>query len=173
MLSCSLAGDTCGAWLVGGSGGHLARRLSDIFDALGTQDVVAGRQEAPPHQGHGALLAVEAVVVPLTLLKRDVLAPSQTWNGTVTAVLWGCQVNNRDRNGIWFHSWWKKVHYKADEALNTSLNLPYTFKNTERTSQNDLKTTYKLVLILMRQKLRQKASVQEDNGRPASHGRLS
>ena len=54
---------------------------SDIFAALRAQDVVALGEEAPPHQGHGALLTVEAVVVPLALLEGDVLAASQTWRG--------------------------------------------------------------------------------------------
>lgn len=51
---------------------------SDVFAAVGAQDVIFGRQEAAAHQGHAALLAVEAVVVPLALLERDVLAASET-----------------------------------------------------------------------------------------------
>lgn len=46
--------------------------------AVGTEDVVLGRQEAVADQGHAATLAVEAVVVPLALLKRDVLAAAET-----------------------------------------------------------------------------------------------
>lgn len=53
-------------------------QLLDVFATLGTHDLIAGRQKAPSHQGDGALLAVEAVVVPLTVFKRDVLAATQT-----------------------------------------------------------------------------------------------
>lgn len=42
---------------------------SDVFAAVGAQDVVFGRQEAAAHQRHAALLAVEAVVVPMALLE--------------------------------------------------------------------------------------------------------
>lgn len=41
--------------------------------------MVLGREEAPAHQGRAAAFAGEAVVVPLALLKRDVLAAAQTW----------------------------------------------------------------------------------------------
>lgn len=51
---------------------------SQVFAAVGAQDVVFRRQEPSTHQGHAALFAVEAVVVPLALLKRDVLAASET-----------------------------------------------------------------------------------------------
>lgn len=51
---------------------------SDVFAALWAQDVVTLGKEAPPHQGHRALLAVEAVVVPLPLLKGDVLTATET-----------------------------------------------------------------------------------------------
>lgn len=47
--------------------------------AVGAQDVVALRQEASAHQGHGALHAGEALAVPLALLKGDVLGSRQTW----------------------------------------------------------------------------------------------
>lgn len=53
-------------------------RPSELFATVGTQDVVLGREEAAAHQGHAAALAVEAVVVPLALLKGDVLAAPQT-----------------------------------------------------------------------------------------------
>ncbi|MEQ2158056.1 hypothetical protein GOODEAATRI_008316 [Goodea atripinnis] len=45
-----------------------------------TNDVIFERQEASPNQRHTALLAVEAVVVPLTIFKRDVLAAPETWD---------------------------------------------------------------------------------------------
>lgn len=51
---------------------------SQVFAAVGTQDVVFTCQETSTDQGHAALFAVEAVVVPLALLKRDVLAASET-----------------------------------------------------------------------------------------------
>lgn len=41
----------------------------DVLAALWAQDVVAFGQKATADQGHGALLAVEAVIVPLALLK--------------------------------------------------------------------------------------------------------
>lgn len=47
--------------------------------AVGAQDVVALRQEAPAYQGHGALHAGEALAVPLALLEGDVLGSRQTW----------------------------------------------------------------------------------------------
>jgi len=49
----------------------------DVLAALGAQDVITFSEEATANQGHGALLAVEAVVVPLALLKRNVLAASK------------------------------------------------------------------------------------------------
>lgn len=51
---------------------------SELLDAVGAEDVVFARQETSTHQRHAALFAVEAVVVPLPLLKRDVLAASET-----------------------------------------------------------------------------------------------
>lgn len=51
---------------------------SDVFAAVRAQDVIFGRQEAAAHQRHVTLLAVEAVVVPLALFERDVLAASET-----------------------------------------------------------------------------------------------
>lgn len=51
---------------------------SDVFATVRTQDVVSLSQKATTHQGHSALCAVEAVVVPLTLLEGDILAATQT-----------------------------------------------------------------------------------------------
>lgn len=51
---------------------------SDVFAAVGAEDVVFRCQETSADQGHAALFAVEAVVVPLALLERDVLAASKT-----------------------------------------------------------------------------------------------
>lgn len=45
---------------------------------VGAQDVVVGGQEASADQGHAAAFAVEALIVPLALLKRDVLAATET-----------------------------------------------------------------------------------------------
>lgn len=42
---------------------------SDVFAAVRTEDVVFARQEAAANQRHAALFAVEAVIVPLALLK--------------------------------------------------------------------------------------------------------
>ena len=53
--------------------------ISDIFAAVGAEDVVFARQETSTHQRHAAPFAVEAVVVPLALLERDVLTASETW----------------------------------------------------------------------------------------------
>lgn len=53
-------------------------QLSDFFATVGTEDIVLGCQETSANQGHAATFAVEAVVVPLTLLKRDVLAAPET-----------------------------------------------------------------------------------------------
>jgi len=49
----------------------------DVLAALWAQDVVALGEEATADQRHGALLTIEAVVVPLTLLKGNVLAASE------------------------------------------------------------------------------------------------
>lgn len=51
---------------------------SQVFATVGAQDVVFTCQETSTDQGHAAPFAVEAVVVPLPLLKRDVLAASET-----------------------------------------------------------------------------------------------
>ena len=50
---------------------------SDVLAALRAQDVITFSQEAATNQGHRALLTVEAVVVPLALLKGNVLASSE------------------------------------------------------------------------------------------------
>jgi hypothetical protein len=54
--------------------------LSDVFPTVGAQDVVPLCEEASPNQGEGALLAVKAVIVPLSFLKGDVLCASQSAN---------------------------------------------------------------------------------------------
>lgn len=57
---------------------HAAADPSQVFTAVGTVDIVFERQETSTNQRRVALFAVEAVVVPLALLKRDVLAASKT-----------------------------------------------------------------------------------------------
>lgn len=49
----------------------------DVLSTLRTQDVVTFSEEATPNQGYRALLAVEAIIVPLALLKRNILATTQ------------------------------------------------------------------------------------------------
>lgn len=49
----------------------------DVFAALGAQDIITFGQEATTNQRYRALLTVEAVVVPLALLKGNVLAASE------------------------------------------------------------------------------------------------
>lgn len=62
---------------------------SDVLAAVGAEDVVFARQETPTDQRHAAPLAVEAVVVPLALLERDVLATPETadWGGAISTFL--------------------------------------------------------------------------------------
>ncbi len=50
---------------------------SDVLAALWAQDIITFSEEATADQGHGALLTVEAVIVPLALLKGNVLAASK------------------------------------------------------------------------------------------------
>lgn len=50
---------------------------SEVFATVGAEDVVLARQETSADQRHAALFAVEAVVVPLALLERDVLASTE------------------------------------------------------------------------------------------------
>lgn len=50
----------------------------DVLAALRAQDIITFSQEATTNQGYGALLTVEAVIVPLALLKGNVLAASET-----------------------------------------------------------------------------------------------
>lgn len=50
----------------------------DVLAALWAQDVIAFSQKATANQGDGALFAVEAVVVPLALLKGNILAASKS-----------------------------------------------------------------------------------------------
>lgn len=52
---------------------------SHVLATLGTQDVITLSQEAAANQRDGALLAIEAVVMPLALLKGNVLAASKTY----------------------------------------------------------------------------------------------
>lgn len=49
----------------------------DVLAALRAQDIITLSEEATANQGHGALLTVEAVIVPLALLKGNVLAASK------------------------------------------------------------------------------------------------
>lgn len=84
MLSCALIGH-CYFLVVLLLSNQTCRPLaacqSDVFATLGAQDVVTLGEETPAHQGDGALLTVEAVVVPLALFKRDVLTATQTADG--------------------------------------------------------------------------------------------
>lgn len=60
---------------------HLSARLwvkLDVLAALWAQDVIAFGQKAAANQGDGALFAVEAVIVPLALLKGYILAASES-----------------------------------------------------------------------------------------------
>lgn len=50
---------------------------SDVLATLRAEDVITFGEEPTPNQGHGALLTVEAVIVPLAFLKRNVLAASE------------------------------------------------------------------------------------------------
>lgn len=61
----------------------------DVLATLWAQDIITLGEEATPDQGHGALLTVEAVIVPLALLKGNVLAASKTtnWGGAGGALL--------------------------------------------------------------------------------------
>lgn len=54
---------------------------SDVLATLRAEDVITFGEEPTPNQGHGALLTVEAVIVPLAFLKRNVLAASEAANG--------------------------------------------------------------------------------------------
>lgn len=49
----------------------------DVLATLWAEDVVTLGEETTANQGHRALLTVEAVIVPLALLKRNVLAASE------------------------------------------------------------------------------------------------
>jgi len=53
--------------------------------AVRAQDVEASDQEATADQGRVALVADEAVVVPMTLVERDELGGAETSNGTRAA----------------------------------------------------------------------------------------
>lgn len=53
----------------------------DVLAALWAKDIIPFSEEAAANQGHGALLTVEAVIVPLALLKGNVLAASKTADG--------------------------------------------------------------------------------------------
>lgn len=60
---------------------HLSARLGvklDVLAALWAQDVIAFGQKAAANQGDGALFAVEAVIVPLALLKGNILAAAKS-----------------------------------------------------------------------------------------------
>lgn len=65
----------------------------DVFATLWAEDVVTFSEKTTPDQGHGTLLAVEAVIVPLALLKGDVLTPSKaTDGGSAGSALLGIKV---------------------------------------------------------------------------------
>lgn len=53
----------------------------DVLATLWAEDVITLGEETTANQGHRALLTVEAVIVPLALLKRNVLAASEAANG--------------------------------------------------------------------------------------------
>lgn len=59
--------------------GETSLACSHVLSAVGTQDVVLGREKATAYERHAALLAIEAVVVPLALLKGNILAAAKTW----------------------------------------------------------------------------------------------
>lgn len=67
------------------SGGSTLHGLS----ALGAHDVFAAGQEATAHQGHAALVAAEAIAVPVALVERDELGSSKPSDGpgATTALL--------------------------------------------------------------------------------------
>lgn len=66
---------------------------SHVPPTVRAQDVIFTGEEAPSHQGYAALFAVEAVVVPLTLLEGDVLTATQTTDGSgAVGALLGKQV---------------------------------------------------------------------------------
>lgn len=68
-------------------------RPSDVLPTVGAEDVVPLCEEASPHQGQGALLTVEAVIVPLAFLKGDVLGATETTDGVgAPSTLLGVQV---------------------------------------------------------------------------------
>lgn len=58
--------------------GEISLARSHVLSAVRTQDVVLGSEKASAHQRHAALLAVEAVIVPLALLKGNILAAAKT-----------------------------------------------------------------------------------------------
>lgn len=68
-----------GTWV--GGGVRVVGSRSDVLPAVGAQDVIPLREEASPHQRQRALLAVEAVVMPLPLLEGDVLGAAQSCGG--------------------------------------------------------------------------------------------
>lgn len=63
---------------VGAGASHLLWRLLVVV-AVGAQDVAAVGEEARTHQRHGTARALEARLVPLPLLKGDVLAVSEAY----------------------------------------------------------------------------------------------
>lgn len=58
---------------------HKAEIL-DVLATVGTQDVITLCEEAASHQRKGAFLAVKAVVVPLPVLKADVLGATESYS---------------------------------------------------------------------------------------------
>lgn len=53
----------------------------DVLTALGADDVLAAREEAATDEGHAALVAAEAIAVPVALVKRDEFGASQSSDG--------------------------------------------------------------------------------------------
>ncbi len=51
---------------------------SDVLAAVGAENVLFARQETSADQRLAAAFAFEAVVVPLAMLKRDVLTAAET-----------------------------------------------------------------------------------------------
>lgn len=49
----------------------------DVLATLRAEDVITLGEETTSNQRHGALLTVEAVIVPLALFKRNVLTASE------------------------------------------------------------------------------------------------
>lgn len=55
-------------------------RFSDVLATVGAQDVITLCKEAASHQRKGAFLAVKAVIMPLPVLKADVLGATESYS---------------------------------------------------------------------------------------------